>query len=221
MSTTKKKATTRKKATKKVSKAKPVIVTPQEALSTSDEAAAAAAEILGKADQQVLSQAEDRLIGASPEHSASHNPSQRDFIPGTAVIDPTYIPERCYDEIAQQDRAVALKNDYHYVWVTDNKINQFKIKGYRFVLYDGGSQSGLAAGGLRGTYLFERTIDNHVRNGDVFLMWCPLRLWEELVAYDQEQGQRWEQAAENDHHNLGYRHGVRTFKEVDGKQIFN
>jgi hypothetical protein len=215
-----KKTTTKKVATEKKTE-ESLIVTPQEASSTPDEAAAAAAEILGAAKDQALSQDEYRLIGASPEHSASHNPNQKDFIPGTRHIDPTYIPDRCYDEIAQTERAVGLKHEYHYIWVTENKINQFKVLGYKFVLYDGGSMSGLAVGGFRGTYLFERTIDNHVRNGDVFLMWCDRRLYEDLQAEDQEQIQKWEAAAENDHHNLGYRYGVRTFKEVDGKQIYN
>jgi hypothetical protein len=212
-----------KKVTKKTPTQESKIVTPEQvtAESSASEAAEAAAEILQTANQQVLSQDEYRLIGASPEHSASHNPNQRDYIPGTRHIDPTYIPDRCYDEIAQRERPVALKSDYHYVWVTENKINQFKIRGYKFALYDGGSMSGFAAGGLRGTYLFERTIDNHVRNGDVFLMWTDLGNWERLCEEDREQGRKWESAAENDHHNLGYRYGVRTFKEVDGKQIYN
>jgi hypothetical protein len=205
MSTTKKKTTSKKE--------------PVEETASATEAADAAAEILAKSDNLLMSQ--DSIVGASPEHSASHNPSQRDFIRGTRDIDPTYIPDRCYDEIADCERAVALKNDYHYVWVTDTKINQFKIRGYKFALYDGGNQSGLATGGLRGTYLFERTIDNHVRNGDVFLMWAPRRLYEALVAEDKAEADKWESAAENDVHNLGYRYGVRTFKEKDGQTIYN
>ena len=204
--------------TKKVTTKKSTAKEPE---ATAPDAAKAAAEVLAKSDQAILSQDEDRLIGASPEHSASHNPNNRDYIPGTRSIDPTYIPDRCYDEIAGVDRNVALKSDYHYCWVTDNKINQFKIRGYKFALYDGGQMSGLATGGLRGTYLFERTIDNHVRNGDVFLMWAPIRLFEELCEETDKLTRSRESAATDDIHNLGYRHGVRTFDEVDGKQIYN
>ena len=87
--------------------------------------------------------------------------------------------------------------------------------------YDGGNLSGLAAGGLRGSNMFERTIDVHVRNGDTFLMFAPTRLFDSLVEEDRLQGEHWQSAAEEDHHNLGYKYGVRTFKEVDGQIIYN
>ena len=89
------------------------------------------------------------------------------------------------------------------------------------VRYDGGNLSGLAAGGLRGTNMFERTIDVHVRNGDTFLMFAPERLYNAMVEEDRKQADYWQNAAEQDHHNLGYRHGVRTFNEVDGEIIYN
>jgi hypothetical protein len=166
---------------------------------------------------------EEFYDGAKPEAS-SHDPvehNQRDFIPGTRRHDLSRIPEFAYDEKRQEVRRVSRPKEIHYVWVHPDKLDVMHSKGYRMAIYDGGNQSGLADGGLRGTNMFERTIDVHVRNGDTFLMFAPERLYLAIMADDAAQAERWENAAEQDHHNLGYRHGVRTFREVDGQLIYN
>lgn len=165
----------------------------------------------------------DRLDGAKPEAS-SYDPvmqNQRDFVPGSRRHDLTRVPEFAYDEKSQNVRRVSIPNEYHYVWVHPEKLDAMHSWGYRLVKYDGGNQSGLAQGGLRGTNMFERTIDAHVRNGDTFLMFAPIRLYEAMQQHDREQMEAWEMAAETDHHNLGYRYGVRTFKEEDGQLVYN
>jgi hypothetical protein len=231
----------KKKPTKKVesaangegAKTEPKIVTPDEAVKeptpemSATEVKAALADVMGQAAAQtgdMLQSAEaERLEEAKPE-SSSYDPvmnNQRDFIPGTRRHDITRLPEYAYDENGQNVRRVSLPKEYHYVWVHPDKLDSMHGKGYRMARYDGGSLSGLAPGGLRGTNMFERTIDVHVRNGDTFLMFAPMRLFEAIVAEDAEQVRKWEMAAEHDHHNLGYRYGVRTFKEKDGQIIYN
>lgn len=168
-----------------------------------------------------LLQSEPDVLGTSPETDATKDVGQADFIPGTVRPDPTYLPDRCYDEGMGSERRVTLKSDYHYCWVVDLKLTQFRSMGYKFCLHDGGSQSGLANRGFLGTGLYERTLDNHIRNGDTFLMFAPVRLYEQFVAEDKRQADAWTIAAETDLANKGYRHGVRTFKEEDGQITYN
>lgn len=194
---------------------------------SADQVKEALKEVMGQAAAQTgdLLQItpDETLEGAKPEAS-SYDPvmqNQRDFIPGTRRHDLTRLPEFAYDETTQAVRRVSLPKEYHYVWVHPDKLDSMHGKGYRMVRYDGGDLSGLAGGGLRGTNMFERTIDVHVRNGDTFLMFAPERLFEDMVEEDRIQADHWQNAAEHDHHNLGYRYGVRTFKEVDGELIYN
>jgi hypothetical protein len=187
----------------------------------------ALADVMGEAATQtgelLQTTPDEQYDGAKPEGS-SYDPveqNQRDFVPGTRRHDLTRLPEFAYDETSGTVRRVSLPKEIHYVWVHPDKLDTMHSKGYRMVRYDGGNQSGLAQGGLRGTNMFERTIDVHVRNGDTFLMFAPERLYLAIQAEDAEQMRKWEDAAEQDHHNLGYRYGVRTFKEVDGQLIYN
>lgn len=226
------------KKTESKPKPTPKIVTPEQVESGKDAVAAKAEkspEEIKAALKEIMQEAAvqtgdmlhsnegERLAEAKPEAS-SYDPvmqNQRDFIPGTRRHDLTRLPEFAYDEKEQEVRRVSLPKEIHYVWVHPDKLDSMHSRGYRLACYDGGNQSGLAPGGLRGTNMFERTIDNHVRNGDTFLMFAPARLYEALVEEDAEQSRAWEMAAEEDHHNLGYRYGVRTFKEVDGQIIYN
>ncbi len=231
---------------KETPKAKPVplkketatkIITPAEATTapvdeskaemSADEVKAALKDVMGQAasatGELLQTTPEEMLEGAKPERS-SHDPvmqNQRDFIPGTRRHDLSRLPEFAYDEGTQVVRRVSLPKEYHYVWVHPDKLDTMHSFGYRMVRYDGGSLSGLAAGGLRGTNMFERTIDVHVRNGDTFLMFAPEKLYQAMREEQRLQGEHWQTAAEEDHHNLGYRYGVRTFKEVDGQIIYN
>lgn len=180
-------------------------------------------DILKEAEtkSQAILASEPDVSGVSPTTDASTDPGQADYIPGTRPPDLTYLPDTVYDEHRRISRPCARKNEYHYCFVEAGKINQFKVNGYRFCLYDGGQGSGLAPGGLGGTYLFERTLDNHVRHGDTFLMYLPMRAYEALSAEMRKKLDAWNMAAETDFMNEGYRRGVRTFKEVDGVQISN
>lgn len=204
--------------------------TASEVVKNEDTKAAAQAaldDIMSKgaeeANDMLVTKDEDRLADAKPEAS-SYDPvmqNQRDYLPGTRQRDLTRLPEFAYDEKLGKSRRVSIPSEYHYVWVHPSKIDRFHLDGYRLVIYSGGQNSGLAEGGLSGTNMYEQTLDKHVRNGDTFLMYAPMRLYAQLVKEDAERCAEWESAAENDHHNLGYRYGVRTFKEKDGQQIFN
>jgi hypothetical protein len=216
-----------KKENKKPEVEKPAAPAKPEPEMSATEVKKALEDVMGKAATQtgeLLQTTPDEFYdGAKPE-SSSYDPveqNQRDFIPGTRRHDLSRIPEFAYDETTQTVRRVSLPKEIHYVWVHPDKLDTMHSKGYRMARYDGGNQSGLAEGGLRGTNMFERTIDVHVRNGDTFLMFAPERLYLAVVADDAEQADRWQNAAEQDHHNLGYRYGVRTFKEVDGELIYN
>jgi hypothetical protein len=147
--------------------------------------------------------------------------SQADYIPGTRRFDGLAVPDYVFDEGTNSRRRCGLPQHYKYCWVEQGKLNWFKTSGYRFCYYNGGPNSGLAEGGFKGTFMYERTLDNHVRNGDVLLMWTHLRNWEALQEEERKQIDTWNAAAETDLADRGYRHGVRTFKEVDGQQEFN
>lgn len=187
-----------------------------------------------KAVEEILSQAADKAketmlvspvdISGAPTGASSHDnlaQAQDDYIPGTRVLDIQMVPNRAYDEDLGKTRAVGLPNDYHYCWVHTDKITQFRMYGYKFASYNGGPQSGLAPGGFSGTGIYEKTFDNHVRNGDMFLMWCSLRQYEAMSKDDADYRNRMESAVEDEVHNDGYRRGIRTFKEVNGVTLYN
>jgi len=188
------------------------------------EAAQAARAILKAAESkasEIVAQREADVAGASPETDPSTDPGQADFVPGTRPPDMLYLPERVYDEFKQVSRPCARKNEYHYCFVEASKVTQFKILGYRFCLYDGGQNSGLAPGGFSGTNMFERTLDGKLRHGDTFLMYIPLRGYEQLQSEERKKIEDWNRAAQTSLHNEGYRRGIRTFEEVDGVQVYN
>jgi len=179
-------------------------------------------EIMAEAEAKVEEKsslilvAEDDQLGRSPDKDTSKVPAQRDYIPGTRRTDLTELPERAYDEELDIDRQVTLPKEYHPCWVADALVQRFRVRGYKFALYDGGNQSGLAPRGFKKTGLFERTLSGHVRNGDTVLMFVPMRLYEEFKEEDRIQIDRWNRAAQSDYHNLGYRHGIKTFEETSG-----
>jgi hypothetical protein len=186
------------------------------------EAEAAAKEILEKDEKpSMMLQSEPDLLGNKAQTNVNDDPGVADRIPGTRPKDVLDIPDRVYDEISGVDRPCALKGTYHYCWVEGSKINWFKVRSYRFVLYDGGSRSGLAGRGFAGTNMFERTLDNHVRHGDIFLMYTDIRTWEDIREEDRKKLESWNKMPSGGLHNEGYGRGVRTFEEVDGQHIYN
>jgi len=213
-------ATTKKKATPPDESSKPV-------KSAADEAAKAVKEIMQQAEAQAESLSANVSVtpvdvsGALPESDPTSDPGQADFIPGTRISDFTYLPERVYDEETQKTRRCSLPAEYHYVWVHQDKLVSFRNNTYRFCLFQGGQLSGLAARGLLGTGLYERTVDNHVRHGDCYLMYISQRGYKMLQEEEVKRYNLMTAAAESDVHNEGYRHGVRTFKEVDGQMVYN
>ena len=202
---------------------------PQNKPSPADVAQAASKEILKKADEKIdaakastLLLAEDDQLGRSADNDTSKNPTvQRDTLPGTRRPDMTYLPEQAYDAEEDRDRRTTLPKDYHYCWVADALVQRFRTLGYKFCLYNGGSQSGLADRGFKGTGLFESTLSKHVRNGDTVLMFTDMRLYEHLSQMDRDQVDKWNRAAQGDLHNLGYRYGIRTFEEDKGEIKYN
>jgi hypothetical protein len=222
MSNTKKKKEAKPSITMEETKAPLKPVDPLEDASK-HEAEKALADIRSQAElkSSAMLTEEPEFLGKSPETTASTDRAQADALPGTLRPDPTYLPEHAYDEGSLVSRRVTLPNEYHYIWVVDVKVTQFRALGYKFCIHDGGPQSGLAEGGFRGTGLYERTLDNHIRNGDTFLMYAPLRLYEQMQQRDRDQIEAWTVAAQRDLHNEGYKRGVRTFEEVDGQIIYN
>lgn len=195
-------------------------------VSTQEQARKAVEEILSQASAQASQTAlvspvsiDDAKTGASSHDNLED--AQDDYIPGTRVLDIQMVPKRAYDENLGRSRQVGLPNDYHYCWVHTDKITQFRIQSYKFCGYNGGAGSGLADGGFSGTGIYEKTFDNHVRNGDMLLMWIPMRQYEAIGQEVAEFNDRMEGIAEGEIHNEGYRRGIRTFKEVDGVLIYN
>ena len=195
-------------------------------VSSQEQARKAVEEILSQASAQASQTAlvsPVSIDGAKTEASSHDNleQAQDDYIPGTRVLDIQMVPNRAYDENIGRSRRVGLPNDYHYCWVHTEKVTQFRIQNYKFCGYNGGVGSGLADGGFSGTGIYEKTFDTHVRNGDMFLMWIPIRQYEAMRGEVKEFNDRMEGAAEGEVHNEGYRRGIRTFKEVDGVLIYN
>ena len=194
---------------------------------TKEQARKAVEEILSQASEKASEQtalvAPVDYSGAKTGASSHDNldQSQEDYIPGTRVLDIQQVPRRIYDETTGSVRQLGLPDDYHYCWVHTDKITQFRIMGYKFCSYNGGVGSGLAHGGFSGTGVYEKTFDNHVRNGDMLLMWVPNRQYEAMTKEIDEYRDRLEGSVEGEIHNEGYRRGIRTFKEVGGVTIYN
>lgn len=186
-----------------------------------------------QAVEEIMSQAAEKakvdlvsdvsIEGAKTTASSHDNLDlgQEDYIPGTRVLDIQMVPKWAYDEDLGKVRRVGLPDDYHYCWVHTDKITQFRIMSYKFCQYNGGAQSGLADRGFQGTGIFEKTFDNHVRNGDMLLMWVDNRRWEQIAEDDRVMREKFETAATDEIHNDGYRRGIRTFKEEQGAIVYN
>jgi hypothetical protein len=161
--------------------------------------------------------------GRSGQTDAPLSPVQADFVPGTKPSDTLYIPERVTEVGSTYSRKCALHDDYMYAWVLDtvdhSKVMSYKNNGYKLCLYAGGGLSGLADRGFTNTDLFDND-RGRVRHGDLLLMWIERRGWDALAKEEKELLESWNRAATDDLHNVGYRHGVRTYTEEDGKQIF-
>jgi len=196
---------------------------PTELLSApEDENKAAVREILKDAVRaSEILHSEPDVSGVSPTTDPSTSPAQADFIPGTRRPDTVYLPERVDDERRGITRPCAMKKEYHYVFVETSLRDAFKARGYRYVLYDGGMGSGLAQYGFSGTDMFERTLDNHVRHGDTFLMYIPRRGYDALVAEEREQIDKWNAVPGTELHNTGYGLGVKTYEEREGQRFYN
>jgi hypothetical protein len=179
------------------------------------------AEVLAQADASVLvkdipADFTSDLSGEAkrdPANNRKHIP--QDSIPGTKPLDALHVPEHAYDDDRHVVRRVTLPQEYHYIWVEGTDIDRFKHNGYKFVLYNGGPQSGLAEQGLSGTYLYDRTLDNHVRRGDVYLMYCSIRRYEEIVREDEERAHNMRNMGHNNFHNISYKYGIRSFHEMN------
>lgn len=188
---------------------------------TAPEASKIASEVLAKADEAILAKAvpadyTDNFEG-TPKRDAANNKSHipQDHIPGTKPLDALHVPEYAYDDDRHIVRRVTLPKEYHYIWVEGTDIDRFKHNGYRFALYNGGNQSGLAEQGLSGTYLYDRTLDNHVRRGDVYLMYCDMRRYEEIRRETEERTHNMRNMGHNNFHNISYKYGIRSFHAVD------
>lgn len=211
----------KRKYTKKVKPEVPAVSTE-----TSKEAAAkAVAEILSQASAQSQTALVSPVsIDGAKTGASSHDTldlNQDDYIPGTRILDIQQVPARAYDEDLGVTRRVGLHGEFHYCWVHTDKVTTFRINGYKFAIYNGGNQSGLADRGFQGTGIYEKTFDQHIRNGDMFLMWITKRHYEALEKDETEQRSRWESAAQDEIHNDGYKRGIRTFREEDGVTIYN
>lgn len=188
---------------------------------TAPDAAKVAAEVLAKADEAILAKSVPAdyttdisgMPKADPANNRKHVP--QDHIPGTKPLDALHFPEFAYDDDRHLVRRISLPNEYHYIWVEGSDIDRFKHNGYRFVLYNGGPGSGIAEQGLSGTYLFHRTLDNHVQRGDVFLMYVPMRRYEEIVRENEERTHNMRNMGHNNFHNISYKYGIRSFHAVD------
>ena len=131
------------------------------------------------------------------------------------------MPERAYDSALGIDRQVSLPEEYHYCWVYPDLIASFKNRGYLQCGYKGGARSGLADRGFQGTDMFEQTLDGHVRNGDIILMYVPERGYQDAVQDERDLMDKRDVAVSTQMHDEGYRSGIRTFEERDGKEVYN
>ena len=181
-------------------------------------------DVLAKADAVSIEAGKEKVTfedeGAGREAvrvSERDEHTQRDYIPGTRRRDMTALPEWVYDDRAgEKRRAFTIpSSEFHYCWVEGGDITSFKTMGYRMVPYAGG-RGGLPSPGFSGTGMYECDISNHILLGDVYLMYCEKRLYEALAEEDRQESDKLSRIGANNFHNLGYRHGARTFEEVDG-----
>lgn len=147
--------------------------------------------------------------------------AQRDHVPGKMRRDKTFIPEWIYDENDGVTRRVLRHGEIRYALVPADDFLSYTGYGYKFALYDGGSRSGLLERGFLGTgdAIFTRTVQGYCQRGDCFLMWIPIRGWEALDAEDKARVDKQTDRAVGSFYNAGYREGIRTWIEVDGKSI--
>ena len=186
-----------------------------------EEAKKAAEEILAEKEPEIKLQADQPFEGNPAKTDAATHPGQRDHLPGSRFTDKLYVPDKAYDSELNTVRTVALRSEYHYVWVYPELISSFKNRGYRQCKYSGGSLSGLAERGFKGTDMFEATLDGHVRNGDIILMFIGIRGYEEAVEDERKFIDDRNMAVSTQMHDTGYHHGIRTHEEVDGKEVHN
>lgn len=120
-----------------------------------------------------------------------------------------------FDRHENINRPIGKPTEYEYKWeVADPKaIAIAKADGWRFCLYDGGSNSGLAPRGFAGTDLFEKTIDGRVLNGDVYLMFMDRRRFEAMEQQQREEREKLDRKPVNDFMNDAYKSGIRGFTE--------
>lgn len=214
-------ATPKKTTPKKAAPKKTPAVTPEPEVQEAKEAALK--EAADKAAAQIMETPVDHEGHSSLDQLQKVNEVQRDYSPGKFRKGPLEVPKFIYDEDRDVTRRI-FRDDVHYAWVHDDKVHQFKAWGYSFCLYNGGSRSGLAEHGFDGTYLyFPPTLQNHVRCADVQLMWAPERLYRALDAERQARVDKQNAAATSKVHNLGYRHGIKTFVQERGedKPMYN
>ena len=148
---------------------------------------------------------------------------QADFIPGSRRRDLLALPEYVFDEASGEKRKAfgpITSMRFHYCWVEGSDITRFKVTGYKMVPYNGG-RSDLGSPGLSGTGMYECDISNHIKLGDAYLMFCEMGLYEALVAEDGEASDNLQRLGANNFHNMGYRHGSKTFEEIDGVRQSN
>lgn len=199
---------------------------------TTKKTASAAKEVLEKVDKKIEAESVKEMVthedkGAADDVAGKSlfgdDSRQADFIPGTRKVDILAVPEYVYDQERGTRRRLTMPQEYHYCWVegSADTMTRFRAIGYWLVNYNG-SNAGFEEPGLSGTYLYECDPAGHVRLGDVYLMACPIRLFEALEAEDREEAQKQTRLHESQYHNLGYRYGVRTFSEgPDGVQEHN
>lgn len=145
---------------------------------------------------------------------------QRDRLPGVRRLDKTYVPESIEDERGNY-RKVLRYSEYRYCMIPQEDFLTYRMKGWRHCMYDGGSRSGLNGEGWQhtGDTVFERDIRGYCRRGDVFLMYIPVRGWEELKAEDKQAVERSMKGPIGEFMNTTYHKGIRGFAEVDGESI--
>lgn len=187
------------------------------------------AEVLKQADERVEAGKEKVTFEDEGRARVANQVDERnehlqsDYIPGTRMRDMTALPEYIFDE-RRGERRLAFGGDahsrFHYCWVEGSDITKFKTIGYRLVPYNGG-RGGLPSPGFSGSGMYECDISGHILMGDVYLMYCDIRLYEELVEEDRQRSHQQDRLGETNFANLGYRHGVRTFTEVDGVRESN
>lgn len=149
-------------------------------------------------------------LGESTKAGAS--PVQQDFIPGSrqASEDPLYVPK--FIEVKGERRRVYNPDEYVLYWSGQESgdIAFWKSKHYDFFPYDPiFTDSGL----------YERSIHGRVYNGDLVLMFAPIRAWQAFVDEVSKRKDLYENAPRTSFANEGYRHGIRTFREYEGGRI--